>query len=82
MQTHFQDVRLEAFAFAFRATHEKITQKLHLDLFVACARATLAPPAAGVKRERAWSQPLRHRLRLRSEQFTDAIKQTEIENRS
>src|ERR1041384_7300371 len=33
-QSHFQNVRLEAFAFAFRAAHEEIAQKLHLDLFV------------------------------------------------
>src|SRR6266699_2016389 len=77
MQTYFQDVRLETFAFALSAAYEKIAQKLHLDLFVAGARTTLAAPAAGVERKCACGQPLRHRLRSRSKQFTDAIEHTE-----
>ena len=82
VQAHFQHMRLKPFAFAFRAAHEKIAQKLHLNLFIAGARATLAPPAAGVERKGACGKSLRHRFRLRREQFTDPIKQTQIKNRS
>src|SRR5262245_12010740 len=82
MQLHLEHVRLEAFAFAFCAAHIKIAQELHLDLFVTCARATFATSVTGVKRKGACGQALRHRLRLRGEQFADLIKQTKIKNRS
>src|SRR5215208_6712671 len=78
VQAHLQHVWLETFAFAFCAAHIKIAQELHLDLFVTCTRATFATPVTGVKLKCACGQSLRHRLRLRGEQFADLIKQTEI----
>ena len=81
VQFHFQHVRLKPAAFTFRTAHKKIAQKLHLDLFKTGARTALASTAAGVKRKRARGQALRHRFRLRGEQFADAIKQPEIKNR-
>src|SRR6516164_5800705 len=82
MQLHLEHVWLETFAFAFCAAHVKIAQKLHLDLFVTCARATFAPSVTGIKRKGACRESLRHRLRLCGKQFADLIKQTEIKNRS
>ena len=81
VQFDFQDVRLKTFALAFGATHIEIAQELHLDLLEPCSRTTLTTAAAGVERERARREPLRHRFRLRSEQFTDAIVKAKIENR-
>ena len=74
-------MRLETFALAFCAAHEKIAQKLHLNLFKTCARATFAAAVAGIKREGACGESLGHRFRLRGKQFADAIKQTQIKNR-
>src|SRR5437667_11205940 len=59
LQVYLQHVRLKPFAFALGAAHIKIAQKLHLDLFVTCARATFATAVAGVKREPACRQSLR-----------------------
>ena len=78
---HAQDVRLETAAFAFGATHIEIAQELHLDLLEAGAATALATAAAGVERERARGQSLRHRFRLGGEQFADAIVKPEIKNR-
>ena len=74
-------MRLKPPAFAFGAGHVKITQKLHLDLFMTCARTSLAPPTSRVKRKRARSQTLRHRFRLRGKQFADPIIKAQIKNR-
>src|SRR5438874_4221520 len=81
VQFNFQDVRLETFAFTFRAAHIKIAQELHLDLFEPRARTALAAAAAGIERERARGQTLRHRFRLCGEKFADAIVKSEIKNR-
>ena len=35
MQAHFENVRLETFAFALGTAHKKIAQKLHFDFFKA-----------------------------------------------
>ena len=53
VQLNFKNVRLEAFAFAFRATDIEIAQKLHLDFFEASAVATFATAAPGIKRKSA-----------------------------
>ena len=81
VQFNFQDVRLETFAFTFRAAHIKIAQELHLDLFEPRARTALAAAAAGIERERARGKTLRHRFRLCGEKFADAIVKSEIKNR-
>src|SRR5437588_7953919 len=67
VQFYLQHVRLKTAAFALRASHVKIAQELHLDLFETGARASFAAAAAGVERERACSQSLRHRFRLHGE---------------
>ncbi len=81
VQFHLQHVRLKTAAFAFRAPHVQIAQELHLDLFKTRARTSFAAAAAGVERERARGQSLRHRFRLRGEQFTHSIVKAQIENR-
>ena len=81
VRLHFQHVRLKPPAFALGTAYEKIAQELHLDLFIARARAALTASAAGVKRERARGKSLCHRFRLRCEQFADAIVKSEIKNR-
>src|SRR5450755_1416837 len=53
MQLHSQNVRLKPAAFAFRAAHIEIAQKLHLDLFETGAAATFAASTAGIKRKGA-----------------------------
>ena len=82
VELHAQDVRLEAFAFAFRATHEEIAQELHLDLLEAGAATTLATAAAGVEGERARGQALRHRFRQSGEKLAHAIVEAEVKDRS
>src|SRR6266481_3471475 len=64
VEAHLEHVWLETFAFAFGAAHVEIAQKLHLDLFVSCARATFATAVAGVKRKPACRQSLRQCFRL------------------
>ena len=81
LQLNPEHVRLETFAFAFRAAHIKVAQELHLDLLVAGARATFATAVAGVKGKRAGGQSLRQGCWLRGKQFAQSIEQTEIENR-
>ena len=81
VQFHFQNVRLKTSAFAFGAAHVKIAQELHLDFLETGAATTFAASAAGVEGERARGQALRHRFRLRGEEFTHAIVKTEIKNR-
>ena len=49
VQLNFQHVRLETFAFTFRATDIKIAQKLHLDFLETGAVATFATAATGIK---------------------------------
>ena len=61
-QLHLLHVRLEAPPFALRATHVEIAQELHLDLLETGAAAPFATTAAGVERERARGQALRHRV--------------------
>ncbi|HZJ16036.1 MAG TPA: hypothetical protein VFD27_13370, partial [Chthoniobacteraceae bacterium] len=55
-------VRLETPPFALRATHIKIAQELHLDLLETGAATPFATAAAGVERESARGQALRHRV--------------------
>ena len=81
VEFHFQHVRLEAPAFAFRAAHVKIAQELHLDLLETGAAATLAAAAAGIEGECARGQALRHRFRLRGEKFAHPIVKPEVKNR-
>ena len=81
VQLHIENVRLKAAAFAFGATDVKIAQELHLDLLKAGAATALATAAAGVERERACGQPLRHRFRLGGEKLANAIVEPQVENR-
>ena len=81
MYLNLQNVRLKPFAFAFCAAHEKITQKLHLNFLVSCAGATFAATAAGIKREGARREPLRHCFRLSGEQFANTIVESQIKQR-
>src|SRR5205085_2923112 len=81
VQLHAQDVRLKTAAFAFGAANVKIAQELHLDLFKPGAAAAFAAAAAGVERERARRESLRHRFRLRGEKLAHAIVKAEIKNR-
>src|SRR5215471_16458088 len=74
-------MRLKPFAFAFGAAHEKVAQKLHLNFLVARARAALAAAAAGIKRECARGEPLRHCFRLSGKQFANTIVKPQIKQR-
>src|SRR5450432_397601 len=81
LQFDLQDMRLKAAAFAFRATHVKIAQKLHLDFFETGSAATLTPAAARVEGKSAGCQALRHRFRQRGEKLAHTIVNSEVKNR-
>ena len=80
-QLDLQDVRLEAPPFALRATHIEIAQELHLDLLETGAAAAFATAAAGVERESARGQALRHRFGQSREEFPHPIINAEVKNR-
>ena len=67
VQCNLEHVRLKSLPFALGAADVEIAQELHLNLFETGPGATLATTAAGVERERARGQTLRHRFRLGGE---------------
>src|SRR5690242_479192 len=81
-QLHLEDMRLKATAFAFGTADVEIAQKLHFDFLETSSTAALATAAAGVERERARGQALRHRFRLGGKELTHPVVDPEIKNRS
>src|SRR5205085_5225580 len=58
----------------------EIAQELHLDFLETGSATALTSPASGIERERARGKALRHRFRLRSEQLSYSIIETEVQN--
>ena len=73
-----QNVRLVAFAIAFRATNKHVAQELHFDLFVAHAPAALAATGARVEGKCAGSQLLGGRFRGGGEEFANAVEDAQV----